>query len=123
MSIISFVLLAILGLAMATISVFFVLIIKKNRQQGRIYRRELAHNAKEVRMSKLVNALGHDFNVYLHQVPVLNIKQSMAKCQNCDTTSSCDEKLNQTTLNASEISFCPIHDSLVELTESSRQAA
>jgi hypothetical protein len=123
MEIISFILLGVLGLAIVTISVFFVLIISKNMKNGRKFRRDLAQRLNQLRMTKLLTALGLDFDIYLHQVPVHKITQSMSKCESCVTTSACDEKLSQPAIQQTDIEFCPNQESFIEFSELTGKAA
>lgn len=123
MEIISYILLAVLSLAMVMISVFFVLLFRKNMQQGREFRRNLAQSLQKLRMSKVLSALGLDTNAYLHKLSVYNIKQHMSKCENCTTTGACDEKLSQPSIQHAELEFCPIHEGLFEFSTSTSKAA
>lgn len=117
MQIISFILLAVLALAMLMISIFFVLLISKNMQNGRKFRQNLAQSIKQLRMTKVLKALGLDFDAYLHKLPVQQIRQNMSACKNCKTTSACDEKLNQQTIQQTEIEFCPIQDNFIQFSQ------
>ncbi len=123
MEIISYILLAILPLAMAMISVFFVVLFRKNMRQGREFRRNLAQSLQQLRLSKMLTALGLDTNLYLHKSSVHNIKQHMSKCENCSTTGACDEKLSQPTFQHAELEFCPIQEGLVEFSTTTSKAA
>jgi hypothetical protein len=123
MEIISLILLAVLALAMALISVFFVVLFRKNMQQGREFRKNLAQSLQQLRMSKVLIALGLDTNVYLHKVSVHNIKQQMSKCENCATSGSCDEKLAQKSIQPSDIEFCPIQENLFQFSALTDKAA
>jgi hypothetical protein len=120
MEIISYILLAILALAMTMISVFFVVLFRKNMQQGREFRRNLAQGLQPLRMSKVLSALGLDINLYLHKLSVHNIKQHMSKCENCSTTGACDEKLSQPTIQHAELEFCPIQEGFIQFSTSTR---
>lgn len=111
MQIISFILLAVLALSMVMVSIFFVYVISKNMQQGRIFRRKLALSLQQLRMCKIIHALGLDFDVYLHTSTVQNINHNMSQCKNCSSTQACDEKLSQQSIELKEIEFCPVHAS------------
>lgn len=81
-------------------------------QQGRLVRRKLAQRIESLRISKMLRALGLDPSQYLHTVPLHKINQSMNKCEHCQTTDQCDEKLKQGSIKADEIDFCPNHEDL-----------
>jgi hypothetical protein len=123
MEIISYILLAILASAMTMLNVFFVLLFRKNMRQGREFRKNLAQSLQQLRMSKVLSALGLDSNAYLHKSSVHNIKQHMSKCENCSTTGACDEKLSQPTIQHVELEFCPIQEDLFEFSTTTRKAA
>jgi hypothetical protein len=120
MEIISYILLAVLALAMTMISVFFVVLFRSNMRQGREFRRNLSQSLQQLRMSKVLSALGLDTNLYLHKLSVHNIKQHMSKCENCATTSACDEKLSQPSIQHAELEFCPIQKSFFQFSTSTR---
>ena len=107
MAIISYILLAILGMAFTVLSLYFLLLIAKNVKQGQVVRQKLAKRVESLRMTKMLNSLGLDFNQYLHTVPLNKISESMGKCESCETTEKCDEKLKQKSLEIQNIDFCP----------------
>ena len=123
MQIINFFLLALLALSVVLLSVFFVLLIQKNVRQGRVARQQLAQRVEGLRMSRMLKALGLDFDKYLHQVPTYRISQSMDKCESCPTTDQCDEKLKQDTIKADELGFCPNQDCLGKHVDLNQKAA
>lgn len=123
MQIISFILLAILGIAMLMISVFFVLLISKNMQNGRTFRRNLAKSIEQLRMTRVLKVLGLDFDIYLHKSTVQQITQNMSACENCQTTSVCDEKLSNASVEQVELDFCPVHSNLIQFPELTTKTA
>jgi hypothetical protein len=123
MEIISYILLATLALAMIMLSIFFVVLFRKNMRQGLEFRRNLTQNLHQLRMSKVLSALGHDTNLYLHKLSVHNINQHMSQCENCNTTDACDKKLSQPSIQHVEFEFCPIQESLFQFSSSTSKAA
>ncbi len=123
MEIVSYILLVIIGLAFASLSIFFILLIAKNVRQGKVVRQKLALRVESLRMSKMLSALGLDFSKYLHEVPLNKINSSMSKCENCDSLEQCDEKLQQDIIKPEEIDFCPNHECLGQFTELKKQKA
>ena len=117
MEFISYILLAVLALAMIMMSVFFVLLISKNMQNGRTFRRNLKQQLKPLRMTEVLKALGLDFDRYLHQSPVQQINQDISACKNCQTTSVCDEKISKAPAQNIDFNFCPVHNNLIHFAE------
>lgn len=123
MAFLNLVILAALALAIMAIGTFFVLLIRNNMQNGRKFRRGLAERVQHQRMAKLLKPLGLDFDVYLHQVSVQKINESMSRCENCQTTDACDAKTQQKAVQFSEIDFCQNQASLTSFSEMIVKAA
>ncbi len=117
MSIFSYVIFTVLGLAFTLIGLFFILLIAKNVKQGKVVREQLAQRIESLRMSKMLKAMGLDFSKYLYDVPLSKINNSMNNCENCDSIKQCDEKLQQEVITPEEIDFCPNHECLGQFKE------
>ncbi len=115
MAIISYILLAILGIAFTIVGLYFLILITRNVKQGLVVRQELAKRVESLRMAKLLNRLGIDLNQYLHIVPLTKISESMGKCESCPTIDICDQKLKEDRLVIKDIDFCPNQQCLDEL--------
>ena len=117
MTIISYILLAIIAIAFTLLALFFVLLISRNVREGKVVREQLALRVENLRMSKMLRALGLDFSKYLYSVPLTKISHSMNNCDKCDATDQCDEKLKQPEIKPDEIDFCPNHECLGKFKE------
>ena len=117
MAIASYIMLAIIAIAFTALALFFVLLISKNVSTGKAVREQLALRVESLRMSKMLRALGLDFNKYLYSVPIKNISDSMNNCEGCQVTDQCDDKLKQPEINPEEIEFCPNHECLGKFKE------
>ena len=122
MSIISMLVLGIMALAVGILSVGFVWLISRSISQGADVRVELAQRVESLRMSKMLKKFGLDFDHYLHQVPLSQIKKSMNNCENCTTTQQCDEALKQEVVDPQAIEFCPNHECLGRFSELNQKA-
>lgn len=109
---ISYTMIAILGLTFTLLGIFFVLVIAKNVKQGKKVREQLAQRIETLRMSKMLRALGLDFSEYLYKVPLSKINGSMNNCENCDAIGQCDNALQQEKIKPEEIDFCPNNECL-----------
>ena len=110
----------VLGILFLILALFFVLLISRNLQQGKRVRQKIAERVESLRMSKMLKALGLDFTQYLYTVPLHQINDSMNKCEQCATTETCDEKLQQPHIEADEIDFCPNHECLGKFSQLSK---
>jgi hypothetical protein len=117
MSILSFFVFALFVMAIGTIAVAFMLLINKNLRQGLTIRERLAQRVDSLRMSKMLAALGINFDQYLHQVPLVKINESMNKCDNCETIGQCDDALKQPVIKPDQIDFCPNQVCLTRFSE------
>ena len=112
----------VLGIVFSILALFFILLISKNMQQGKIVRQKIAQRVESLRMSKMLKALGLDFSQYLYTVPLHKINDSMNKCEQCPTTDICDEKLQQPHIEPEQIDFCPNHECLGKFSEMSKNS-
>lgn len=111
---VNYLLLAILAIAFMVLGFGFLLLITRNMRQGRVVRQHLAKRVETLRMSRMLQSLGIDFNKYLHTEPVSKINESMNKCDVCVTTDTCDARLDKSDIALDNIEFCPNKDSLNE---------
>ncbi|NIA01353.1 MAG: hypothetical protein GWP13_01065 [Planctomycetia bacterium] len=102
-SVIIAVLLAVLTLAF---SVMLVAAIVFNMKAGTRYRKALASRVEKLRLNRMLTALGIDIDHYLHTQPTVDIQQHMKRCSACENTDTCDDRLAQGEIKASDIDFC-----------------
>ena len=106
------------GLLAALTLVFTLLLISAivfNLKAGRKYRESLANSVNQLRLSKMLGALGIDVATYLHTERVVDIQQQMDRCAACDNLEKCDEELAKGALDAADIGFCNNEQSLQEI--------
>lgn len=123
MTILSFILLTLMGSAMLLLAFSFALLVKRNIQQGTLVREQLAKRVESLRMSKMLKALGLDFQGYLYRVPLSKINSSMKNCENCATTDQCDDMLQQPQIDPAQIDFCPNQACLTQFTQLEKSKA
>ena len=113
--------LAILGLLALLLAAFMVLLpvaIVFNMKAGMKYRQELARKLDSLRLGKMLAALGMDLNEYLASNPAVDIRDQMERCNACDNTEECDDKLSSNAIDADRIGFCNNEESLRDLVRS-----
>jgi Tfp pilus assembly protein PilV len=123
MEIVNAVLLALLGLSIGVLSLFFVLVIGKNVRQGRGARRQMTERLESLRLANLLKSLGLDLSNYLHNEASYRICQNMDKCENCTSAAQCEQRLKQGSVTVQELEFCPNRESLAHFVELNQAAA
>ena len=106
------------GLLAALTLAFSVLLISAivfNLNAGRKYRKSLANSVNQLRLSKMLTALGIDVDTYLHTERIVDIQQHMDRCSACDKVEECDDQLSKGALDAADIGFCNNEQSLQEI--------
>lgn len=86
-----------------------------NVKAGKRYRQGLAIKVDQLRLSKMLTALGIDINVYLHKERIVDIENQMKRCTECVNTDECDDKLANSAINADDIHFCNNEETLREI--------
>lgn len=101
--------LAITGL-MALLAVVFILFlfvaIIFNLKTGENYRHRLANKLDDLRLVRMLGALGIDANAYLHSEKIIDIHRQMERCAACENTDQCDDRLSSNEIAAEDIDFC-----------------
>lgn len=85
---------------------FLFVAIIFNLKTGETYRRSLAGKLDNLRLSRMLGALGVDVNAYLHSERIIDINRQMARCTACDNTEQCDDRLENNEITAGDIGFC-----------------
>ena len=86
-----------------------------NVKAGKKYRRSLAAKIDQLRLGRMLGALGIDINTYLHAERIVEIKQQMDRCSACENTDLCDDRLAEGNVSADEIDFCNNEDALQKI--------
>jgi hypothetical protein len=122
MDIFSIIVATLLGLLITLVSALLFLAIIFNMKRGRKYRQALAKKVAQLRLNKMLVALGVDTNAYIHEEHVADIYQHMERCEECSNTEECDDALSKDKINPDEIGFCNNEQSLQEIAESQATA-
>ena len=96
-------------------TVMLVSAIVFNMKSGKKYRRSLARRFDQLRLGKMLSALGIDVNSYLHTQGIVDIQKHMDLCSACENTNTCDEQLAAGNIKASNIEFCNNEKSLQDI--------
>jgi hypothetical protein len=106
MDIFSLIIAILLGFFVTLLSVLLFIAIIFNVKRGRKYRQALAKKIEQLRLHKMLLALGIDPNAYLHKEPIAEIHQHMERCNACENTEQCDEALATHDIKPEEIGYC-----------------
>ena len=115
MNTITIIALAVLTLAVVSFSVLLPLAIVFNVRAGEKYRKGLAEKVNQLRLGKMLTALGVDINVYLNSERSVEIQQHIERCAACGNTAECDDKLSGRAIDPDSIDFCNNESSLREI--------
>ena len=106
MSIFSLIILSLLGIALAWFIVMMMIRIRNNVVNGLDYRTALRTEISSLRLNRMLAALGINRERYLHQENVIEIHKHMERCRDCSNTETCDDKLENNTIEKGNIDFC-----------------
>ena len=115
MDIITIVIAGLLAVMTLAFTLLLISAIVFNLNAGKKYRKSLAHSVNQLRLTRMLGALGIDVDTYLHTKRNVDIQQQMDRCSACDNTEKCDDQLTKGTLDANDISFCNNEQSLQEI--------
>ena len=122
MDLISLIIATLLGLLIALLTALLFIAIIFNMKRGRKYRQALARKVAQLRLNKMLLALGVDTNAYIHDEHIADIYKNMERCEECSNTEECDEALSKDKINPGEISFCNNEQSLQKIAETQSAA-
>ncbi|MGD2118968.1 MAG: DUF6455 family protein [Chromatiales bacterium] len=93
-----------------------------NLKAAEKYREDFAARLDELRLSKMLAALGIDTAEYLHNERLVDIHQHMKNCEQCDNTDACDAKLaDNASTTADCIGYCNNESHLQQIVEKNSQ--
>jgi hypothetical protein len=121
MNAISIVIGGLLAVLALTFAVLLVSAIVFNVNAGKKYRRSLANRVNQLRLSRMLGALGIDVDTYLHTERIVDIQEQMDRCSACDNLETCDDQLSKGTVDAADIGFCNNEQSLQEIARKNSQ--
>jgi hypothetical protein len=107
--------LVLLTLILLTFSVLLPVAIVFNVRAGEKYRQGLAEKVDQLRLGKMLAALGVDIDVYLNSESTLEIQQHIDRCAACISTVECDDRLAARDIGPDSIGFCNNEASLREI--------
>lgn len=108
--------------AIAYVILRLAVVIAFNVKTGMLYRQKLARKINDLRLNRMLTALGIDINVYLHNERVIDITEQMNRCVSCENTQSCDEDMLKGTITVDDIDYCNNEKVLREMVETSNSA-
>ena len=86
-----------------------------NLLNGRKFHHSLEQEFSKLRLNKMLAALGINRTEYIYQTSVRDIQQQMKNCSDCNNTDECDEKLDGSGLEVTEIEFCNNEADLIDI--------
>lgn len=120
------------NISLAALGIFTILLVLSavlipaaiifNLKAGLKYREKLAQQLHQLRISKMLNALGIDITQYLHQEQVNEIRTQMDRCSECQNTDQCDDQLDKGSVAANEIAYCNNEEALQAIATRQQQS-
>jgi len=123
MEIFSLIVAILLGFFVVLLTVLLFTAIIFNMKKGRKYRQALAQKIQQLRLNKMLTALGIDPTAYLHDEQITDIHKHMERCETCENTEQCDEALSTNKLDPTEIGFCNNEQSLQKIAKTQTPTA
>ena len=121
MNIISIIIGGLLAVLTLAFTVLLASAIVFNLNAGKKYRKSLANSVDQLRLSKMLTALGIDVDTYVHTERIVDIQQHMDRCSACDNVEKCDDQISNGQLDAADIGFCNNEQSLQEIARKNSQ--
>jgi hypothetical protein len=115
MNLVSIVPVLLLGLLLVVFTVLLPLAIVFNTRAGMKYRQGIAAQLEQLRLGKMLTALGIDRDSYLSRERVVDIREQMQRCNQCDNTVECDTRLAEGAVDTDDISYCNNEASLQKI--------
>ncbi|MDB4409783.1 DUF6455 family protein [Gammaproteobacteria bacterium] len=115
LNIISMTSLLLLALLMLSFILLLSVAIVFNTRAGMKYRETLAAQLEQLRLGKMLTALGIDTDSYLSRERAVDIRQHMQRCNSCSNTQECDSRLAVNNVDTETIDYCNNEASLRKL--------
>ena len=115
LNIISLTSLLLLTLLMASFILLLTAAIVFNTRAGMKYRATLAARLEQLRLGKMLAALGIDTDSYLSLERAVDIHRHMQRCTSCTNTEDCDSRLRDENVDTETIDYCNNEASLRKL--------
>jgi len=110
-------------LAALILSVLGMLYVRSTHQSTRLMRekrRAIIIRAEQLRLPKMMQALGIGLGRYFYKADFHDIEKNITDCETCSSTKRCDEKLKIPELNPVDIGFCPCRERLAPFSRETR---
>ena len=105
--------------ALALVAIAFVVLLALamafNMRGGERYRARLAAKVDQLRLGRMLGALGIDTESYVKEMKIPDVYQQMGRCASCQNTGECDDRLEAGSIEAEALDFCNNEQSLQEL--------
>lgn len=121
MNLVSIVPVLLLGLLLVIFTVLLPLAIVFNTRAGMKYRQGIAAQLEQLRLGKMLTALGIDRDSYLSRERAVDIREQMQRCNSCDNTVECDTRLAEGAVDTDSISYCNNEASLQKIAAQLKQ--
>ena len=109
----------IIGGALALFVLYVIMrmsyVIMRNVIVSMEFRKSLARKVNELRLNRMLEALGIDVNSYLHSERIVDIEEQIDKCSTCQNTETCDDQLAKGSITADSIDYCNNEQSLHQI--------
>ena len=123
LNIVTMVSILLLGLLLTIFIIWLSVAIIFSTRSGMKYRRVLAEQLDQLRLGKMLAALGIDTDSYLSRERAVDIHKHMQRCVACANTEECDTWLEQGAMDAAGISYCNNEESLQKIAEQQKNYA
>lgn len=107
--------LLLLGILITCFVILLTFAIVFNTRAGMKYRAVLAKQLDQLRLGKMLTALGINTSSYLARVRAVDIQQHMERCADCTNTQECDTQLTEENINTGSIGYCNNEASLQKI--------
>lgn len=110
MNSLSILLIVIPALTLVVVTVQLIRAMAGNVQTGKLVRQDLADQIAELPFGDMLALEGVDKQILLHRIPLIDLKQDVARCRSCSKTQLCNQVLNvvpRDSRAANELEFCP----------------
>jgi Family of unknown function (DUF6455) len=97
-------------------------VIAFNVKTGILYRQKLASKINDLRLSRMLTALGIDINQYLHNERVIDIADQMNRCVSCENTQTCDDDMLKGKVSVYSIDYCNNEQTLKKIVTINKSA-
>ncbi len=115
MEILSYIAYAVLSITLLAFVVLLPLAIIFNMKAGLKYREAIAARVDQLRLGRMLAALGVNVGAYVHHGRIAEIDAQIRRCAGCGNTDTCDEKLASGDVGVDNIGYCENEQSLQDL--------